>query len=345
MRRVLAVMGIAVVLVGLAAATQAAVVGVYPVPGQSPDTIVFRDYNVSPDQNVRYSPSASPPSQSVSGGTSAWTYGAALSDPMIIYNDGNGTWDYETYPWVRMRYKQSLGVTGNPLVWENPAQGNEHVSFTQSTTFAEGHGDPDSAANASTVITPDGSGYRIDPFQPSAASDVFTVDYVLIDRFETIGLGEWDAAGDQNGWTVADATGVSVANSLLSGTGAGDTRMDNATLIDADLYKYIEIGLSTASTNPTASQLFWGAGGAFAEARSVRFSGTDDTLMTYVLNMSGEPTWTGTNMRIRLDPVHGTEAFAVDYIRLRTNTSVPEPATLSLLALGGLGLLRRRRKR
>lgn len=333
------------VAMALAAAAQAAVVGVYPVAGQSPDTIVFRDYNSSPDQNVGYSPGgASAPTQAIAGGASAWTYGGVVGDPKIIYNDGNGTWDYDTYPWVRLRYKQSRSGAGNPQVWENPAQGGEGVTFTQSTTFAEGHGNPDSTANANPPTTPNGSGYRIDPVSNSQASDVFTVDYVLSDRFQTIGLGEWDTTGDQNGWGVANASGVSVANSLLSGTSTGDTMMNNNTLINADLYTIVEIGLSTASANATESQLFWGAGGAFNEARSVRFSGTDGAFMTYVLNMNGEPTWTGTNMRIRLDPVQGTEAFAVDYIRLRTDSSVPEPATLSLLALGGLALLRRRRK-
>ena len=331
------------VAMALAAAAQAAVVGVYPVAGQSPDTIVFRDYNGGTDQNVSYNPGgASSPTQAIAGGVSAWTYGVAVSDPKIIYNDGNGTWDHASYPWVRMRYSQSRGGAGSVYVWENPAQGCEGVAFGQSTALTEGHGNPDSTVASPT--TPNGSGYRIDGVGAAVANDVFAADYVLMDRFETLGLGEWDAAGDLNGWTVANAAGVNVANGVLSGTSTGDTMMNSTTLINTDLYTFIEIGLSTASTTPTETQLFWGPNGAFAEARSVKFSGTAGELITYVLNMSGEPTWTGTNMRIRLDPVQGDEAFAVDYIRLRTATSVPEPATMSLLVLGGLGLLARRRR-
>jgi hypothetical protein len=51
---------------------------------------------------------------------------------------------------------------------------------------------------------------------------------------------------------------------------------------------------------------------------------------------------------LRFDPIGGPDAngntFEVDYVRLSDTSAVPEPSSLALLGLGGLGLLRRRRK-
>ena len=165
------------------------------------NTKVFRDYNTA-DWNVSYNP-APAPVQNLSGGLSAWTYGAAALDPKINYADGAGAWDHAQYPWVRMRYKQSA-AHGNVLIWEQPARGGEGITLLASTGLIESHGNPPNP-------NPNGQGYRIDPFNNAQAGDVFTADYVLVDTFETVGLGEWDAAGDMNGWTTANIGSVVVA--------------------------------------------------------------------------------------------------------------------------------------
>ncbi len=310
------------------------------------NTTIFRDYNGTSDANVAYNPgpASNYPTQNVSGGVSQWTYGAAVGDPKIIYNDGAGTYDFNAFPFVRMRYQQSRpgGTIG---VWENPAQGGEATTLAQSTVFVESHGDPNSTLNPPDF---NGSGYRIDPFGSSLVGDVFTADYVMIDRFETIGLGEWDADGDLGGWTTPNITGVSVAGSLLSGTGNGDARLEYGLAFNADKYKFLEIRMQTDSSDPNESQLFWALGGAFNQPQSIRFNVGDGQMHTYLLDFTNEPTWAGSNMRIRLDPVSGTDNFAVDFIRLRVDAVVPEPSSLALAAVGLLGLIlssRRRRGR
>ena len=80
------------------------------------NTLTFRDYNGVADTNVSYG--GPTPSQSVSGGVSTWTYAAGGGDPKVIYNDGGGTHDLVTYPWVRMRYEQNRSNNAN--IWKNP---------------------------------------------------------------------------------------------------------------------------------------------------------------------------------------------------------------------------------
>jgi len=303
----------AIAVLAMATSLHAAVT-IYTDSGAT-NTLVFRDYNGTSDANVSYAPPATPPSQSVANGTSTWTYADIVNDPKIIYNDGAGAWDYAAYPWVRARFKQSRMDKNVPVIWENPAQGGEGVTLSPaSTTFREGTGDPDSTVTP--PITPDGTGYRIDGFNDVEVGDWFTLDYVLVDAFETLGFGEWDAVGDVQDWVTPNITGLTMTNSTIAGTGNGDAQVRfNTQQFDADVYKYVELRMKGSGST---AHLFWALGGAYVGTQRADFGANDGQWHTYLLDFTREATWTGANMRLRVDPVAGVgPTFEIDYVRVR----------------------------
>ncbi|HPM84133.1 MAG TPA: autotransporter-associated beta strand repeat-containing protein, partial [Candidatus Anammoximicrobium sp.] len=276
------------------------------------DTLVFRDWNGTSDTNVSYSPGgASAPSQVVANGTSTWTYGTTAGDPQIIYNDGSGAWNHANYPWLRVRHQESTTAGGTLQIWENPARGGESANFSPATSLVEVHADVPNP-------NPNGTGFRIDAFGTAQSGYAFTADYMMLDRAETLGLGEFDRDGDFSSWTPnANIAGASVANGYLSGTGAGtgDAYLTSPTEFSTATYKFVEIRLRGSGSS---AEVFWAQGGAFVGGQRIGLGALDGAWHTYLLDFTNESTWTGANMRIRLDPVTAAGAtFDVDYIRVR----------------------------
>lgn len=329
----------------------AAVVGACPLSGQVALTvdsaqvvqpIIVRDFNGSADVNVSFSNNGmtTAPVQVVTGGATTFTYDGPVSDPRIVWSDGSSTYDHTAYPHVRVRYQQSTTSLGSPQLWENPARTGENSNFVSTISWTEFRGDIPNP-------TPNGSGFRIDPFSTAVSNSSFSLDYIMIDAMPTIGLGEWDRAADFNGWSAANSTNVSVADGIISGQATGDLMLNNGTLFDADQYGYLTIRMRTTITTSTNyAQLFWGPNGSFSEANSIRFGGSDGEWHEYLFDMTLAAAWTNSNMRLRLDPFQVTgQTFEVDYIRLLA--AIPEPST-GILAAGGLvllGVIARRRFR
>lgn len=332
----------------------ACVVGLWasPLPGQvsvtvdSPDVpqpIIVRDFNGSSDANVFFSNNGTTtsPVQVVSGGASTFTYDGTVSDPRIVWSDGNGTYNHAAYPYVRVRYQQSTTAQGAPQIWENLAVGGQHSNLNATTSWTEFRGDIPNP-------NPNGSGFRIDPFSNTVSNNVFSIDYIMMNAVDTIGLGEWDREGDLNGWSIGNSTNVSVAGGVVMGQANGDLMMNIGTMFDADHYGYLTIRMrSTITTSSNYAQLFWGPNGAFSEANSIKFGQTDGDWHEYLFDMTLEADWTNTNMRVRLDPFQvAGQTFEVDYIRLLA--AIPEPSACVLIGVG-LSILaasgRRRRHR
>jgi len=83
------------------------------------------------------------------------------------------------------------------------------------------------------------------------------------------------------------------------------------------------------ATGPEAGGLFWPSGGAYSYANW--FAGSPNNFgPEHYANMQPDGTW---------DDVRGTSTrtFLIEY-----GTGVPEPATLGLLGVGGIAILRRR---
>lgn len=276
------------------------------------NTIIIRDFNSAGAAPVTYSGGGAP-TETNSGGTSTFSYTLDASDPMIIFTSPAGTFDFATFNWARMRYRGSTG----PQVWENSAVTGQHISGGSSpSTFVEMRGDP---ANPNPV----GSGYRIDPVGSVTSTTPynFYLDYLMADRTQTIGLGEWDADGDVAGasganWSASQTTGLAASGGVLSGTSSGgDPTLTLGMGFDASVYGIVEIRMRASSG--TSAEMFWAQNGSFVGAQREGLGTQDNAFHVYTIDFSKESTWAGTNMRLRLDPATTTgQTFEVDYVRV-----------------------------
>jgi hypothetical protein len=199
------------VIVSLVSTRSFAAPGLYTDLGIS-NTIIVRDFNGVGIGPVIYAGGGAPV-EANAGGVSTFTYTTFAADPQIILNNPAGTFDFATYNWTRLRYRSTSG----PQIWENSAVGGQSFTgATSPTVFLEQRGDP---ANP----VPSGSGYRIDPVSSVAEGGNYTfeLDYLMADRTQTIGLGEWDADGNLGGangsnWAGTNITGLTVANGVIT---------------------------------------------------------------------------------------------------------------------------------
>lgn len=274
------------------------------------NTLIVRDFNSAGAAPVTYG-GGTPPAETTSGGVSTFTYTAAAGDPMIILNNPAGTFDFATFNWTRLRYRSTSG----PQVWENSAVGGQ--SFTgaaSSTTFLEARGDPGNP-------NPTGSGYRIDPVSSVATGTTYTfeLDYLLADRTQTIGLGEWDADGDTRGasaaWSSSQTGTLTAASGVLSGASTGtDAILLPNTDINTATFGLVEIRMRASGSS---GEIFWAQGGSFVAPQRVSLGAHDNAFHVYTIDFSKESTWTGTNMRLRLDPTTANgQTFEIDYVRV-----------------------------
>ncbi len=274
------------------------------------NTIIVRDFNSAGASPVLYGGGAAP-AETTSGGVSTFTYTAAAGDPMIILNSPAGTFDFATFNWARLRYRSTSG----PQIWENSAVGGQSFTgATSPTNFLEQRGDPGNP-------NPTGSGYRIDPVGSvgTGVTYTFELDYLMADRMQTIGLGEWDADGDLRGasalWTSSQTGPLTAANGVLSGSSTGNDAILLPNMdINTATYGIVEIRMRASGSS---GEIFWAQGGSFVGGQRVGLGTHDNTFHVYTIDFSKESTWTGTNMRLRLDPTTATgQSFEIDYVRV-----------------------------
>lgn len=275
------------------------------------NTIIVRDFNTAGATPVTYG-GGTAPTETNAGGVSTFTYTATAADPMIILNNPAGTFDFATFNWTRLRYRSTSG----PQIWENSAVGGQ--SFTgavSATNFLEQRGDPGNP-------NPTGSGYRIDPIGSVGAGVTYTfeLDYLMADRTQTIGMGEWDAEGDLRGaggslWSSSNTGALTASGGVLSGS---STTNDAILLPNMDIntatYGIVEIRMKASGSS---GEIFWAQGGAFTGLQRVSLGSHNNAYHVYTIDFSKDPTWTGTNMRLRLDPVTANnQSFEIDYVRV-----------------------------
>ena len=93
-----------------------------------------------------------------------------------------------------------------------------------------------------------------------------------------------------------------------------------------------------------STQVYAGTGAYAADTYTMTLTPEADEWQVMTLDLSAAPTLNGGDItNVRFDPVGNDAAknFEIDYVRIQ---SIPEPSSLMLSALAGLGLLRRRRK-
>lgn len=154
-------------------------------------------------------------------------------------------------------------------------------------------------------------------------------------------LAEWDTDADQEGWSGANITGISVSGGTLSGLGQGIDPMlirgglglDSTT---GDL-QVVEIRMRKAAGETSRVDLFWADGsGGFSAARKVTVpSGAwpgDGEF--HVLRMEIDGLLNGTVTSLRLDPTSGlaaSEPIEIDYIRIGPCPPPPPPPPLRII--------------
>lgn len=182
---------------------------------------------------------------------------------------------------------------------------------------------------------------------------------------------EFNSDGNQEGWTLAGTTGVSVAGGFISGTASGnDPQFTQGSLSIApgagETWTTLTFRVretQDAQTNaPTAAGLVTefsnvglivsingGPSSPFSSPSNGTTAGDGWFEVEYDISGFGS----GTITSLRVDPIGGAQsnsnsqtdgnAYDVDYIRVSDTAVIPEPSAAILGALGSLLLLRRRR--
>ncbi|WP_160148094.1 FecR domain-containing protein [Rubripirellula obstinata] len=166
----------------------------------------------------------------------------------------------------------------------------------------------------------DASSCRLDPIGNSGArSCIFDLDYLIADKYPTLGLVEFDADGKMSGWQTRSIANAVVADGVLRGTSQdADPYVLSRTLnVDAEKYNVIEFRLKVPP-EAILTKVYWGKrGDAISEDKQVELPVfPDNQFHTFLIDMSRAPGWNETIHYLRLDPMKATrKSFEVDYIR------------------------------
>ncbi|MDA7882197.1 PEP-CTERM sorting domain-containing protein [Akkermansiaceae bacterium] len=126
----------------------------------------------------------------------------------------------------------------------------------------------------------------------------------------------------------------------------GENGVAGATLTTTGTLLFFNGTTANRTPGPTgiATQVYAGTGGYTGDTYTMTVTPEADNWQVITLDLTAAPTLNSQNLtNVRFDPVGNNAAgnFEVDYVRIQ---SIPEPGSVMLSALAGLGLLRRRRK-
>jgi len=278
---------------------------------------------------------------SASGGAATYHYAAGEGPEGTITYD---TPDYNPALYNSMRIRMSVNRDSSPTapvqVFPYPIgpAGSVTETVASGTTLRETTFDLGGTSAS-------GNGLRIDPFNYTndGTQDQFAIDYIMMDQGRTIGW-EFDRDADFQNTTRNNMSTSAVLGGTLSGTASsGDSQVwllgNGATGpdISGDIYKYVEIRMKGDAGDRV--DLFWNTAERGSLTPKVDVEATaDGEWHTYMLDFSDEADWAGNLTAFRLDPTASENAmFELDYVRFME--TIPEPATLGLLAVMGAGML------
>jgi hypothetical protein len=261
------------------------------------------------------------------GGVASVSVAADAPDPQFQVPTPGDPFDISVHPFFRLSSRGTVGVAAQ--VFPLPPSGATVVGFNTETNFAE---------SAMTFVTDppgaSGDGLRIDPIpNGGVATDTFDYDYIILDKFQTIGLAEYDRDNGNEGFDIVGNghivnLQVSAATSTLTATTSGnDPVMQRTALaVDASIYTVLEIRAAFDPLSTSRFEVFWGTDINPGPAGGQSLVVTDELirdgeLHTYRFQMSDDSRWNNTLNILRIDPLADADAvegrsFAIDYVRL-----------------------------
>ncbi|THF84439.1 right-handed parallel beta-helix repeat-containing protein [Cohnella fermenti] len=134
---------------------------------------------------------------------------------------------------------------------------------------------------------------------------------------------QWDfaAAGNLENWTMASQISGTVSGGVLTLTSSGsDPYIVSADNLNSPASnRYLRIRLKNNTNDPMA-QLFFTTttDTAWSSSKSITFATKENAsgYMTYVVDLSVNPNWTGTIKQLRFDPISKSGTMNVDFIQV-----------------------------
>ncbi len=289
-----------------------------------PVSTILENFNDGIDTTTAFSNASS---AGEAGGVISVAVAADAPDPQFQVPTPGDPFDIVGHPFFRLSSRGTVGAAAQ--VFPLPPSGVTVVGFNTGTNFAESPmtfvADPPGAS---------GTGLRIDPIpNGGAATDTFEYDYIILDKFQTIGLAEYDRDNGNEGFDIVGNghivnVQVSAATSTLTATTSGNDPVMQRTglAVDASIYTVLEIRAAFDPLSTSRFEVFWGtdvnpgpAGGQSLVVTDQLIR--DGELHTYRFQMSDDSRWNNTLNLLRIDPLADADAaegrsFAIDYIRL-----------------------------
>ncbi len=289
-----------------------------------PVSTILENFNDGIDTTTTF---ANASSAGEAGGVASIAVAADAPDPQFQVPTPGDPFDIAVHPFFRLSSRGTVGAAAQ--VFPLPPSGATVVGFDTGTNFAE---------STMTFVTDapgaNGDGLRIDPIpNGGAAVETFDYDYIILDKFQTIGLAEYDRDNGNEGFDIAGNghivnVQVSAAASTLTATTSGnDPVMQRTALaVDASIYTVLEVRAAFDPLSTSRFEVFWGTDIDPGPAGGQSLVVTDELirdgeLHTYRFQMSDDPRWNNTLNILRIDPLADADAaagrsFAIDYVRL-----------------------------
>ncbi|MGI9244701.1 MAG: putative Ig domain-containing protein [Verrucomicrobiales bacterium] len=258
------------------------------------------------------------------GGVVSVTVEPAAPDPQfqVLTPTPITPFSVDDYPFFRIN---SRGAGASGQVFPLPPDGATVVDLGNAAAFAE--------SRLSFVVPgPDGAGLRIDPIGAgTGVTETFDYDYIQLDQYPTISLGEFDRDGGLDGWVAnpgfPSPTVSAATSSITSTTASNDPTITLGGLsVDTSLYQVIEFRFAVDPLSTSRFEFFWGTDLFPGPAGGQSIAITDELVRdgdfhTYRFDMGDEPAWSGTLTLLRIDPLADADAadgrtFSLDYVRL-----------------------------
>lgn len=289
-----------------------------------PVSLVMDDFNDGVDTMAGF---FSASSAGEAAGVASVLVPAGAADPQVQFPNSGGPFGIAKYPHFRLSSRSEFG--GGGQVFPLPPSGVTVVGFQTGTAFAESQltfvTDPPGANGAGLRVDPIGSG--------GGAPDTFQYDYVILDKFQTVGVAEYDRDGGTEGFDVignghiSNVQASAASSSLTATTNGVDPILQRTGLsLDTSVYTVLEVRVAFDPLSSSRFEVFWGtdAHPGPAGGQSLVVTGElirDGQLHTYRFQMSDDTRWAGNLQVLRVDPLADADAAAgrsieIDYVRL-----------------------------